>query len=68
MMVKCAQCKRKFRKRGKFNTWQTPDYIQVTHPKHKTEGFFFCSKACFFRWYARGLIDAMVAQTEENIQ
>jgi hypothetical protein len=52
-MVKCAQCKRKFRKRGKIITWQTPDYIQVTHPRRGIEGFYFCSNACFYRWYAR---------------
>lgn len=66
-MVKCAQCKRKFRKRGKIITWQTPDYIQVTHPRRGIGEFVFCSEACFFRWYAKGLIDAMVAQTEENV-
>ena len=67
-MAKCAECSRRFRIRGKTITWQTPDYIQVTHPKHKTDGFLFCSKDCFFRFYARGLIAAIVTQAEGNVQ
>lgn len=67
-MARCAQCNRRFGIRGKTVTWQTPDYIQVTHPKHKTDGFLFCSRACFLRFYARGLIDALVTQLDGNVQ
>ena len=66
-MAKCDQCKRKFKLRGKFTTYETPDYIRVIHPKHKTEGFIFCSKRCLYRWFAKDIITALLQATPKEI-
>lgn len=58
-MAKCANCKRKFRIRGKIITHETPDYVHVIHPRRGTKGFLFCSKRCLYNWFAAGIIEAL---------
>ena len=72
-MAKCAACKRKFTRRGKIITHETPDYIRVIHPRHythpirNTDGFIFCSRRCMFRFFARDMLDAIISLVPKEV-